>query len=252
MTVKIVAGNRGVVAELRLRFAGREYRGSSYSMTARHVLVLALLLMCPAATLGQVEAAPAVSSDDISVAEGLQLPAFGHIWMLDTWKGVKELIQLHRPDDAVNGHAFSIKLHRVIEVRGEAAAIRIHDRKPSIFMHEVNTDDSGEAHADFAVVRMRVSGNRREAPQQAADEIAAKGKGKTIQSADVIELTQQRVGETDWYRLTAKQPLDPGEYVLVPWTGTASAALDEIYDFAIDPDAPENAEAVRSEADQHP
>lgn len=218
-------------------------------MTARQFLFLALLLCCPAAALGQIDAASAVSSDDISVAEGLQLPAFGHIWMLDTWKGVKELVQLRRPDDSVTGHAFSIKMRHVIEVRGEAAAIRIHDRNLSIFIREVNRDDSDDAHADFAVVRMHVRGERREALQEAADEIAAKGKGKSIQSSDVIELTQKRVGDTDWYRLSAKQPLDPGEYVLA---GAASTAMDELYDFAIDPDAPENTETVRSDADRRP
>ncbi len=192
-----------------------------------------------------------VSSDDISIAEGLQLPTYGHIWVLDTWKGVKELVQLRRPEDAA-AHSFPLKLSRVVEIKGEAAPVRLHETLPQIFMRGVTGDSNGESRADFAILRVSVKGDSRQAAKAASDAISARGEKKGLQSRDVIELMQQRLGNTDWYRLSAKQPLDPGEYVMVPWAGTPGAALDEIYDFAIDPEAPENHRPLRSEANQPP
>lgn len=192
-----------------------------------------------------------VSSDDINIAEGLQLPTYGHIWVLDTWKGVKELVQLRRPEDAAT-HSFPLKLSRVVEIKGEAAPVRLHESLPQIFMRGVTGDSNGESRADFAILRVSVKGDSRQAAKAASEAISAKGEKKGIRSPDVIELMQQRLGNTDWYRLSAKQPLDPGEYVMVPWSGTPGAALDEIYDFAIDPEAPENHRPLRSEANHPP
>ncbi len=194
--------------------------------------------------------ADSVSSDDISIAEGLQLPAYGHIWVLDTWKGVKELVQLHRPEDA--GSSFPLKLSHVVEIKGEAAPVRLHETIPQIFMRGVTGESNGETRADFAILRVTVKGDSRQAAKAASDAIRSKREKKGIRSPDVIELMQQRIGTTDWYRLSAKLPLEPGEYVMVPWPGTPGAALDEIYDFAIDPEAPENRRPLRSEANQPP
>jgi hypothetical protein len=222
----------------------------SIPMTFRRSLFLALALCYPAISIGQIPAPDTVSSDDISVADGLQLPVFGHVWIMDTWKNVKELVQLHRPDDAASDHGFTVRVRHIIELRGEAAAIRIHDRTPQIFIRGVSGDDNGESRSDFALIRVNVIGDRREAAKQAVEEISAKGREKGIHSPEVIELTQRRIGSTDWYRLTAQKALEPGEYFMVPWAGTTSAALDEIYDFAFDPEAPENIQAVRSEEDR--
>ena len=72
-------------------------------MPPYRILCLAFLLALPlgdgALAHGQAQASsqPSVSSDDISVAEGLQLPTYGHVWALDTWKGVRELVRLRPP-----------------------------------------------------------------------------------------------------------------------------------------------------------
>jgi hypothetical protein len=140
----------------------------------------------------------------------------------------------------------------VVEIKGEAAPVRLHETLPQIFMRGVTGDSNGETRADFAILRVSVKGDSRQAPKAATEAISAKGEKKGIQSPDVIELMEQRLGTTDWYRLSAKQPLEPGEYVMVPWAGTPGAALDEIYDFAIDLEAPENRRPLRSEANQPP
>jgi hypothetical protein len=55
------------------------------------------------------------------------------------------------------------------------------------------------------------------------------------------------VGTTDWYRLSPRQVLSPGEYALVPLPSSPGFAEGEIFDFAIDPQAPENSDPLRSE-----
>ena len=75
-------------------------------MTGGPAFLLTLALIFPALAnsalaqdQAQMPSPDSVSSDDISIADGLQLPAYGHIWALDSWKGVKELVQLRRPED---------------------------------------------------------------------------------------------------------------------------------------------------------
>jgi hypothetical protein len=67
------------------------------------------------------------------------------------------------------------------------------------------------------------------------------------QYPDIISIKQQRVGTTDWYRLSPKQALAVGEYALVPLPSSPGFADGEVFDFAIDPTAPENADPLRSE-----
>ncbi|HEV2274966.1 MAG TPA: hypothetical protein VGR96_12420 [Acidobacteriaceae bacterium] len=208
--------------------------------------VCILALSCLPSSGAQVSSASAVSSDDITVADGLQLPSYGHVWVLDSWKGVQELVQLHRPDEAATGSGFSLEGRHVIEVKGEAASIRLHRDNPQIFLRGVTGSDA-ETRSDFVLVPVTVHGRNREAAKDAWSAINSKHKGKDLSAANIIELSQERIGETDWYRLWAAQPLGAGEYVMVPRPNTPGAALDEIYDFAVDPEAQENLRAVRSD-----
>ena len=93
-------------------------------MQAHRTLSLALILGYSALALSHAQVSPqqSVSSDDISVAEGLQLPTYGHVWALDTWKGMRELVRLRPPDTTADDSGFSLKLRHTIEFKGEAAA----------------------------------------------------------------------------------------------------------------------------------
>ena len=89
-------------------------------MQAHRTFSLALSLALPlgcgtlAHSYAQASSQQSVSSDDISVAEGLQLPTYGHIWALDTWKGLRELVRLKPPDASADDSGFSLKLRRTI------------------------------------------------------------------------------------------------------------------------------------------
>jgi hypothetical protein len=195
---------------------------------------------------GQAPSQPSVSSDDISVAEGLQLPTYGHIWALDTWKGIHELVRLRPPDTSADDSGFSLKLRRSIEFKGEAARVRVHDAAPQFFLRGVSGSDNGRS--DLVVVRLNIEGQRRTVTKDAMAQLKQREKHGDSQYPDVIGIKQQRVGTTDWYRISLQQVLTPGEYALVPLPSSPGFAEGEIFDFAIDPEAPENADPLRSEA----
>jgi hypothetical protein len=220
-------------------------------MQAHRALSLALCLALPlgcgtlAVSHAQSSSQQSVSSDDISVAEGLQLPTYGHIWALDTWKGVRELVRLKPPDTTAEDSGFSLKLRRTIEFKGEAAQVRVHDAAPQFFLRGVSGSDNGRS--DLVVVRLSIEGERRTVTKDAMAQLKQQEKHADAQYPDVIGIKQQRVGTTDWYRLSPRQVLTPGEYALVPLPSSPGFAEGEIFDFAIDPEAPENSDPLRSE-----
>ena len=216
-------------------------------MQSHRTFPLALILGYSTLALSQAQVSPqqSVSSDDISVAEGLQLPTYGHIWALDTWKGIHELVRLRPPDTSSDDSGFPLKLRRTIEFKGEAAQVRVHDAAPQFFLRGVSGSDDGRS--DLVVVRLTIEGERRTVAKDAMAQLKQQEKHSDSQYHDVIGIKQQRVGTTDWYRLSPQQVLTPGEYALVPVPSSPGFAQGEIFDFAIDPQAPENSDPLRSE-----
>jgi hypothetical protein len=216
-------------------------------MQSHRSLPLAIILGCSALVLGhaQVSTRESVSSDDISVADGLQLPTYGHVWALDTWKGVRELVRLKPPDTTADESGFPIKMRHTIEFKGEAAMVRVHDPSPQFFLRGVSGSDTGRS--DMVVVHVNLEGQRREVAKDAMAQLKQHAKHADAQYPDLISVKQQRVGTTDWYRLSPLQVLAPGEYALVPLPGSPGFAEGEVFDFAVDPDAPENRDPIRSE-----
>ncbi len=215
-------------------------------MQSHRIFSLALLLGCGVLALGhdKLWSQASVSSDDISVAEGLQLPTYGHVWALDTWQGMRELVRL-KPSDNTDDPGFSLKLRRSIEFKGEAAEVRVHDPAPLFFLRGVSGSDDGRS--DLVVVRLTIEGERRTVSKDTMAELKQLAKRADAQYPGVVTIMQQRVGTTDWYRLSPRQVLPPAEYALIPLPSSPGFAEGEIFDFAIDPDAPENADPLRSE-----
>jgi hypothetical protein len=206
-----------------------------------------LVFLLATTTLAQVAPRESVSSDDISVAEGLQLPTYGHVWALDTWKGLPELVRL-KPPETPEESPMPFKLHHAIEFKGEAAMVRVHDTGTLFFVRGVSGSDGSRS--DLLTVRLTTEGQRRLVSKEAM--ALLKPKAKEDSSPDVIRLKQERIGTTDWYRLTPIEKLAPGEYALIPLATSSGFAEGEIFDFAVDPDAPENQNPLRSEQYREP
>jgi hypothetical protein len=216
-------------------------------MEAHRIFFLTLMLGCSALAVShaQVSSDQSVSSDDISVAEGLQLPTYGHVWALDTWKGRRELLRLKPPDAMMEEPGFSLRPRHTIEFKGEAASVRVHDAAPQFFLRGVSGNN--DSRSDLVVVRLTIEGERRVVAKDAMAQLKRQVKHADGQFPDLIAVNQRRVGTTDWYRLSLGQVLEPGEYALVPLPSSPGFADGEMFDFAMDPQAPENADPLRSE-----
>ncbi len=187
-----------------------------------------------------------VSSDDISVADGLQLPTYGHVWALDSWKGLQELVRLKPPDTLGEDTGFSLKLRQKVEFKGEAAMVRLHNPAPTFFVRGVSGGDAGRS--DLVMVRLELEGARRTVSKEGLTQLKQVAKKADDRPySEVILMKQQRVGSTDWYRLTPRSVLAAGEYALLPLPTGQGFAEGELFDFAFDPDAPENPDPLRSE-----
>ena len=229
--------------------AVRPHRQTSNRLPLIRLLKTLLLisLAIPIAALpaaGQVAPRESVSSDDISVAEGLQLPTYGHVWALDTWKAVSELVRLRSPNAGADDTGFSLKGRHSTGFKGEIAMVRLHDAQPVFFLRGVSGDDG---RSDMVIVHLVPDGRDRTVAKEVLTQIKQRAKHPDAQINDAISLQQKRVGATDWYRLVPQQTLAPGEYALVPLPGSPGFADDEIFDFAVDPQAPENDQPLRSE-----
>jgi hypothetical protein len=216
-------------------------------MHRSRILLLALVLGSHALISGHAQdSANSSSTDDITVADGLQLPNYGLIWALDTWKGVRELVQLGTAETPA---VSPLKLHHPFEIRGEAAKVRVHDTLPKLFLHRP-PQQASSATSPFVIVRLMVAGQNRQMTKTAADDLMRERRGDNPRSEDLIELNQRPIGITNWYQLLPEHPLSPDEYAIVPLPGSQGTSPDEIYDFAIDPEAPENLKPLRSERDR--
>jgi hypothetical protein len=207
-------------------------------------MVIALLTL--PVGLAQTTDLSVSSSEDIMVADGLQLPDYGVMWALDKWKGADELVQLN-PAVLIN-HSLSIRSSHSLQIAGEAATVRIHREDLQIFVHGVS-GDGASSRAGFILVRLMSEGARRHSNISVSNGSASHLRNN-YSAGDVVELTRQQVGTTDWYRLIPKQRLLPDEYAILPLPGDAGALAGGIRDFAIDPTAPENSKAIVSEKDQ--
>ena len=220
-------------------------------MHRSEILLLVLALGSHAFVAGQAQDSPldGPSSDDISVADGLQLPIYGRIWAMDTWHGVKELVQLTPVVTSGKEAGLTLKTRHPFEIRGEAAKVRIHDTVPELFLR-TPAKQASSLTSPFAIIRLTVTGQNRQAEKGAANDLMREIKGDRPQSFDLIEFEQKRLGATNWYQLVPTHPLSPDEYAVIPLPGSQGTAPDEIFDFAVDPQAPENLKPLRSERDR--
>ena len=120
----------------------------------------------------------------------------------------------------------------------------MHDPAPLFFLRGVSGSDG---RSDLVVVHLSVEAQRRTVSRDTMALLKQFAKHADAPLPGVVTMNQQRVGATDWYRLSPRDVLPPGEYALVPLPSSPGFAEGEIFDFAIDPHAPENTGPLRSE-----
>lgn len=193
------------------------------------------------------------------VAPGLRLPSQGGVYLLDDYRGQKQLAELVQSGSEINKQTgrnilraainpFSVA-KQSIELKGERARVQAHETRPVLYINVEDTDpDAGapakvsgaapppEATQRFRIVRLekkkdsRVVGNLK---------IAITGSVKQQQSFVEATVTPMPGG---WVKMAPATPLTTGEYAIVEMLSPKEINL-YVWDFGVDPAAPANATA---------
>jgi hypothetical protein len=184
------------------------------------------------------------------VAPGLRLPAQGGVFLLDTWRDQPQLIELVQNGSEINKQTGTNIIRSTInplagskqsiELKGLHARVQAHVPQPVMYFNIDLDDDpkTGPARGQdrYRIVRLqskkdvRVVGNLK---------IAIYGKVK--QEATSVPTTVEPLSG-GWLKVTPATPLAPGEYAVVEMLGEEGMNLF-VWDFGINPSAPENAAA---------
>ncbi len=196
------------------------------------------------------------------VAKGLELPDSDGVYVLDTFRGTPELVELPPTNLSMNSrtwHGWStlnpLAGHRAsLELDGAHAKVNLHVNDPEIYLSLDGRDDvepitsdamtvqtggskpvanakhgARSASSGFAIVRaderrsLRVVGSVHVSPD-----------GKVTQSEDVIPARVELLPGKHWLKLTPEQPLLIGEYALVEIL-SPTAMSQTLWDFRVDP-----------------
>jgi hypothetical protein len=195
------------------------------------------------------------------VAKGLELPDESGVFVLDTFQGTPELVELLPSDlnmNQKNKHGLStlnpLAGERAsIELDGAHAKVHLHVNDPAIYLsldtgeqpplktHAFTVETKGAkdlangkhgAHSSasgFALVHVD---ERRAVRVVGAIHISASG--SVTQNEDVIAAKSEVMPGKHWLKLTPSQPLTIGEYALVEIL-SASDINQTVWDFRVDP-----------------
>jgi len=209
------------------------------------------------------------------VAPGLRLPMDSGVFLLDSFQGEPQIVEIQQTLGDVNrntkGNIFRGVLNPVaaakqtIELEGAHATIQAHVDVPSLY---INPDDSPDrpSHADdskpaapqspqqpqqpeqpvvpferFRILRTEVKGGRR-----IVGDVKRQVTGKTTEEQHTVKTTITRVSG-GWLKITPVESLAPGEYALVEMKGTQGMNL-YLWDFGVNPKAPANANPWKPDA----
>jgi len=205
------------------------------------------------------------------VAPGLELPDQDTIFVLDTFQGTPELVEL-----PPNNLAIDAKTHRglssfnplagsraSIEIPGAHAKVHLHVNDPSIYLSlditdsaervlshavTVNTEGTKDAsnrkhgahsqQSGFAIVRVDARNRVR-----IIGAVHVSRSGEVTQDENVIPTRVEALPGKHWLKVTPIQPLLIGEYALVEIL-SPSEINQTVWDFDIDPRLGDNPGAI--------
>jgi len=190
------------------------------------------------------------------VAPGLRLPAEGGVFVLDTYLGTPELLQLDQSSGEINRDTARNVLRatinpvsgakRMIELAGPRAKMQVHASLPAVYVNlQAGDEDAPSKKAAeelpwdrFRIVKVQIKGDKR-----IVGVIKVAVFGKSTQQQDAIDATVEQLGE-GWIKVTPKAPLVPGEYAVVEMLGK-EGMNSYVWDFGQHPDAPANLAVIK-------
>jgi hypothetical protein len=200
------------------------------------------------------------------VLPGLQLPAEGGVFLLDTYENKPELVPIDQRGGSINknmkGNILRAAVnpiasaHQTVEVPGKHAPVQSHVAVPSLYIN-LDRNEEGEAPAPapaanekekedeplplterFRIARLEAKGEKR-----VVGDIKVAVYGKISQDAKLVPTTAQPM-TGGWVKLTPTESLPNGEYAVVEMLGKEGMNL-YVWDFGVNPGAPANSVAFK-------
>jgi hypothetical protein len=204
------------------------------------------------------------------VAEGLELPDEDGVFILDTFQGTPELVELISSDLSMNTKSRKgievlnplATQKASLELQGAHARVHLHVNDPVIYLslgvddatepvltHPITVDTGGAkavngkhgAHSPqsgFVIVRV----DERQAVR-VVGAIKVGATGNVSQDEDTIPTKVEEMPGNHWLRVTPQQTLTIGEYALVEIINS-SDINESVWDFRVDPRQGDNPKSI--------
>ncbi len=223
----------------------------------------------PSANAGQSEAAAideeetADRNRNLTVAPHLQLPDDTGIWVLDSYHDTPELVELEQGNiNQKTGHniqrvalAPNGSTRQTISMNERHAKAAMHEPLP-VFYVSIDTDKDREPSADAVTVDTHGAGSMK-GPESGSSSTSRYvilhadvrkdfrfvGQVKLEPSINVTETVSEILPGKTWMKVTPKQPLSTGDYVLMEVLSPREVNMD-VWDFRVDPGAGDNENAI--------
>lgn len=192
------------------------------------------------------------------VAPGLRLEDTNTGYLLDTFQGQQQLVQLKQDGGTVEHNIRKTIFHGNVAggpgeilLAGAHAGVQSHVPLPSLYVNAGATPDANQSGPSatppkvtlpwdrFRIVSLDLRPDKRVVPS-----IKNSSNGAATQQQSVIKTTDEQL-TGGWVKITPVAPLSRGEYALVELLGDEGINL-YVWDFAINADAPANQNAEQS------
>ena len=175
--------------------------------------------------------APTLSSNgELVVAPGLHIPNGNVPWALDTIAGKQVLVPIHHAQLTASGSTAPGTLE------GAASHTSLHsDFACEFFIHTSDrTENTGDCRARHAH-RLGAAGGAgvRSAAHRPSCEVCRCECGQPFAPRPVLCTVAETLPD-GWLRITPRDPLPVGEYVLLPVPRTATSQSPLVYDFSVE------------------
>jgi hypothetical protein len=177
-------------------------------------------------------------------------------WAVDVYQGKPQLVPIHHTTVGVNNHkganvagslAGSVfyKPKMTTEIDGGHARVALHTGKPVFYVHlmDDSREDSGGTFGDWAIVRAKIDKDHRVLSRVNFTQLT----GNAKRSDSQVDVTVEKLSD-GWVKMTPKEPLPVGEYALEPIPRGANTFSTVVFDFTLDPNAPNSTEARSASA----
>ena len=212
------------------------------------------------------------------VAPGLRLPEDSGIFLLETFQGGPQLVELHQSEGDVGRGSKGSALRAAIipmagvkeniALEGAHAGVQSHVALPALY---ISADSSSEASAQIGLVPDRPDSRPGSQPQQPEQpeqamvpydrfrivraevkngnrilgDLKRSATGKMSQQQHFVKTTITDIAG-GWFKVTPAEDLAPGEYALVEMMGKDGMNL-YVWDFGVNPKAPANTNTWKPE-----